>query len=462
MKRIKLFLLMCLPLLAQAQIPFDYHFGQRTSYKNDSSLIRVNSDSSLLFYYIFPNTHRKELVRAYSNGLIWRTQFDPYFTIHDMATAGNYAFLCGQNTSSGNAVLGVYQMNGSLTFHEINLASQYSGTCFTDIVAYQTQTGAYKVALLGYSNYCSSGYPGIIQADCPSNLSYFHQYLNYNIHSIQFVMEIDMTAPIISLGTYSIKAVQDKTHDEILHDIVLTDNYVSFIGLKKDLNNKSVTIHRCSRSNVLADFNNYYYYPCASFGYEWLNPIGCHMKKDSLAIVAFGDDMGNGYSSQIRTFDLVSMDMTSSQMFTFNDFKPFPMDLIYTPESHLLVLLQYARIPTIHTVFYNLEPYNTNPTYTARFHTGYDTSYYSFFSMDRMYDGNYFTSSGGAYLFIKNASVIQDTASCYYAFRQIVLNKAKTIQKIANHNFVQCTVSFNISNQYFPLYTGYLTPLCSD
>lgn len=449
--------------LANAQFSADYHLGRRYFYSNDSALVRFNSDTSLLLYYHLP--YAKEIAYIRDDGSMRRTSINTRFSMHDMAVTGNYLFLCGKDHLTGNAVLGSMKISsGAITFHVIDIPTPYNGSCFTDIVAYQTSPGVYKVVLLGYSDYYSSGYPCIIENNCPSALSNFVQQPNYSTYTMQFVMEIVTTDPFSTPSTCSIKAVRDRFHNEILHDVVLTDNYVSFIGMKDDQNQRSLTIHRCSRNAVLADFDSYYYYPYASEKYFWLDPIGCQTKEDTLAIAALGDDMGQGYSTQIRLFDLASMDMTVSQMFTYKPFKPFPLDLIYTPSSQTLILLQYAEIPgTIDkTVFYNLKPYNANPTYMIQLHYDNNIGDRSFFSMDRHPDGNHFASSGGDYLFLKKSTITNDNATCYNTLKQLVYNYQPTLKKQATHKFISCTVNFVTYMNLWSFLYGTLATECIE
>lgn len=437
-----------------AQIPYNYALGGIginssnvliATYTNTSVISYYNNNSSINCFYkvdISGSVQEYDLPRS------------PSYQVLDMTVVSDFLFFCGIETTatSTQGFIGRLDLNtGSMV---IDAAGSNISSSITKLVAYKTQTGLIKVVALG-NDVCVGGNPAIIQTNCPSELYRFSLY-TYNFS--QFILECTMTDPMNPMGTCQTLTVRDDIHDEWLEDIVLTDSYVVFLGNTK----QSLSVHKCSRNNVLADFNDLWYYPDTK--YYWFSPIGCDMDNDRVAMAAMGDDIGFGYSTLMQVIDLATMNVTNSQTIVYpTAFKTYPEDLIYLKNSQILVLLQpnyyYSGIPD--PIFHNFLP-SASANYNANCFYENNSGVLWFQKMDRLPDGKNYVSTGGDYWMLKNSSINASPNSCFAPINIPIDIRPVPTKNHINHPFVSCSISLNYSIDNTTNIQPLFSPYCID
>ena len=181
------------------------------------------------------------------------------------------------------------------------------------------------------------------------------------------------------------------------------------------------------------------------------------MMGDTIAMATSGEYALGGsvpHDTRIRTIELTTMTVTGSQAFSLNNYASNPIDMVYIPDMHTLVLLQDLFFPVagsvnIHTFLY-LEPYNPfadtvlntyNPSvptppspYVAK---GICEWVYGlpFSSMDWLTAQKCFISTGGDYWIYKDLTTQPPSPSCY-------LTDYIPIHRIDNLTFFTATLPY--------------------
>ena len=402
-KLILSFSVFCMLACLQAQGQTYYNFargeiGSTSSY----SLIRTVDAQRAVAYYENLGVGNN-LLRVGMDGFVREARFNENdIEIKDMRVVGDDVFFCGIRRSTRRGILGhalVSAIEGgmvNITYREIDLGITGSSTFMWPLAAYPDGSGSFRVVAVGemYYSYSSSVpwwfyiSPGFYYEGC-------HTFL-----VVEYKYSGGMFSPL------GCKFFSDYDRYERADGVVLTDNWlaiISFFPQKNELN-----VHRCNKYNVIGTLDNYYSYAVAPG--EGVYHC-CKMKGDTIALVGLANVPGTAlYETHMRTVDLGSMAMTSAQMFSLLA-KAEPEEIVYMPESTMLVLLQHQQFPSsaFHYAYVYLKPY-VAPPYTASLI--YEGADHPFHSIDRL-TYKHIVAAGGAYWMEKDIQANNPSAGCY-------------------------------------------------
>ena len=189
-------------------------------------------------------------------------------------------------------------------------------------------------------------------------------------------------------------------------------------------------IHRCNKNNVLGSFDNY-------FGYVVPFQEGiytcCQMKNDTIALVTrYSTFSTSPYEARMRTVDLGTMMMTSSQNYLLLD-KTDPLEIVYMPNYATIVMLLQQKFPSLvsHYAFVYWKPYIPSPYNADVIYDFYDNS---FGSIDRL-TSRHFVAAGGDYWAEKDISLNDLTSTCYVIAQQQISQLNVLSYVVSNYSY---------------------------
>ena len=466
---------------AVAQYP-DYRMGYITP-QTKNALIRYYSPTEAVAVYrnyrTTPSPAFYTTVCVVNNsGNIHSVDMADGYDVFDMEVVGNYLVMCGRcNTSK--AFIGclkipdIFTSSTQVNYHII--PGDISN--FSKMAAFVDQNGDIKVVALGTFHYINP--PSIVSlcglsgsiTTCPSPYTCW----------LDFIIETTnpQNYPLGDLP-YDMKFISSELGSpDIIDDIVLTDNYVVFIGQGSMGGSLGLTMHPCPKTSILSNFDNYYFYPTVDERFD--HYTGCHMCADTIAVATRGRYLSSGWSewdTRIRVIDAASHVMTSSQAFDLNDYKSDPIDMVYLKNEKTLVLLEDIKYPPASGVnnysFIFLNPYQTfsgtptpnpplagYPPYTAK---GFFESTRSlpFWSMDRTASQNAIVATGGDYWMLKSIPLITTGNNCYKPISVDVYKLDDIIGVSANDPYRSCHQKFKSSDNVHPTITSSVSGSCSQ
>ena len=466
---------------AVAQYP-DYLMGYITP-QTKNALIRYYSPTEAVAVYrnyrTTPSPAFYTTVCVVDNsGNIHSVDLNDGYDVFDMEVVGNYLFMCGRHNTS-KAFIGslkipdIFTSSTPVYYHII--PGDISD--FKKMVAFVDQNSDIKVVALGTFHYITP--PSILSLCSISGITSCPPPYTCGL---DFIIETTnpQNYPSGNLP-YDMRFISGElgNHD-IIDDIVLTDNYVVFIGQGSMGGSLGLTMHPCSKTSILTDFDNYYFYPTVDERPD--HYIGCHMCADTIAVATRGRYLSSGWSewdTRIRVIDAASHVMTSSQAFDLNDYKSDPIDMVYLKNKKTLVLLEDIIYPPASGVnnysFIFLNPYQTfkaNPDipiiaptipwvlpYTAKgFYEA--TRSLTFWSMDRTASQDAIVATGGDYWILKSIPLITPGHNCYKPISVDVYKLYDIIGVFGNHTYVDCSQEFNSSNNIHPTSSSAISGSC--
>ncbi len=453
---------------AVAQYP-DYRMGYITP-QTKNALIRYYSPTEAVAVYrnyrTTPSPVFYTTVCVVDNfGNIHSVDMDDGYDVFDMEVVGNYLVMCGRYNTS-KAFIGclkipdIFTSSTQVNYHFI--PGDISD--FKKMAAFVDQNGDIKVVALGTFHYITL--PSILSG-CPNASGAFSDCSSPYTCWLDFIIETTnpQNYPSGNLP-YDMKFINDEIGSpDIIDDIVLTDNYVVFIGQGSMGGSLGLTMHPCPKTSILPNFGSYYFYPTVDERFD--HYTGCHMCADTIAVATRGRYLESGWSewdTRIRVIDAASHVMTSSQAFDLNDYKSDPIDMVYLKNKKTLVLLEDIKYPPVSGVnnysFIFLNPYQTfkaNPDipiiaptipwvlpYAAKgFHEA--TRSLTFWSMDRTASQDAIVATGGDYWILKSVPLITTGNNCYKPISVDVYKLYDIIGVLGYYNHVDCSQEFNSS-----------------
>lgn len=387
--------------------------GSKTA--QSSALIRrVNASSALVYYH----DGSQGIIAMVDLSLNLKKAYLPSdCKVNDMRITGDNIYFCGSSNSGpviGHIKLSDYYPPSTTRHVTLYYARTDYVTHLNRLVAYNYGTQQ-KVVAIGRFLYTEHPDPAF---NCP--------YYNYNpetgtneyYNNCQrtVIIEANFSGSTLTSGSDKYVATNDETsHLEIISEVIETDNHVAFVGTY--VNQNATVVHRCGKNTVIDNFVNggLYWYYTPDEGNSVYH--GCAMKGDTIAVASLSsyyDGAGvQQFSTNVRVFDLASMDNTQAQQVPLNT-KTEPYDLMYMPEKGRLVLLQDICVTPYlcdQNLFVHMEPYNnTTPFYTAK--CWYEVNWSKpFFSLSRLGDDHYL-AAGGEYWCMK--SIVPVTSNTCY------------------------------------------------
>ena len=208
-------------------------------------------------------------------------------------------------------------------------------------------------------------------------------------------------------------------HPEIIHDVVVTDNYVAFVGVVSG-SSDSITLHICNKGyNVLNPNSPYLNYFNTSYRYSLGTNSGspfyhaCALDGDMIAIATQDEMSMTSNDITVRTFDLATHTMTNAQNLQCYS-HPNLKDVVYIPNKNRVVLLYngyFRQTGNYCDIFCTVDPYNVSSNYVLPGIT--DNVFHSKFSSLDAMQGFYFVTTGGKYGFTADASSFSSGIMCY-------------------------------------------------
>ena len=424
---------------ANGQTYYNFALGAAsgTGFHQAHSIIRPIDNQSAVAYYGGPGFATSVLVYINLNPLtISELTLNEYSEVKDIRIVNGVVFFCGRETSSYQGFI------GHVTVSDLANATPNSIKCYKiptgptimwRMAAYDDGTGDIRVVCLGKTQYELSN---SIFDPCPL----------YSICQVSFFVECTYTG-IIQPNVIG-KVVSNSTRFERADDVVVTDNWLAIVSYFPAQD--EIIIHRCSKNNVAATFdNNFYCYPMPYL--EGLNHC-CHMKGDTIADALLYCTAGTGpYESHLRIFDLNTMTMTSAQRFPLLE-KAEPQEVVYLPNYATLVTLQYQMYPLgdLHHTFVHWKPYNATP-YNANLmrESQYDLS---FQTVDKL-TPKHIIAAGGDYWFMKDILYDDPSTTCYKTATQQVSGLQLSSPVLNSNNYG------NFSLYLTPIPTGSINPV---
>lgn len=309
--------------------------------------------------------------------------------INDMQILNNKVFFCGNN--QGSAIYGWVNLPFTSSSY-LNYYTFPDSTNLNQMVVYKGLTGT-KLVAIGENNHALYTKDVIIEID-----------------------NADGVSPSINL--YELPYINDQRR-EILYDIVLTDDYVVFLGHDTH-RGISLCTRWASRSNISGTIQNRYDYnlPQDEVHSELLATVVDPAKWIAVVYVHF--EGPSNFTTRTRMIDVkVSHAIQYSQEYAIAD-KFWPYEISYNPTKQILTVLQNCTTPQDESRFRLLYPYAT-ANYT------FNTLYYpnlEFTSLCQL-DKNRYVATGTNHSMTSKFWYVQDftvspstTMSCPYLFNE--------------------------------------------
>ncbi|MBR3488471.1 MAG: hypothetical protein IKH33_04070 [Bacteroidales bacterium] len=428
---IQLIVLLFVATGSEANAQYPYNFSYAGLPLSTTSIVRHFDEQRAVVYYEEGGRGYVSLVNVVSNTTS-TVPLDAGYLMNDMCIMNDSVFLCGQYINSTTHYGCIVTMN---------LNAFGSGSVLTTYFQPSYWVRMNLKRIKGFEYTYSSGLQRakfLLVADIeyacdgsePFPLYYFSHKYTYpgdpSMCTVNAVLE--ESYPFTVTGSYGttqkvLRVTSPYDHIEIIHDVVVTDNYVAFVGLQVDSLYK-ITLHICDKGiNILSsnysavppqlsDFDNYYVYP---LGKNIGNPFyrACALGGDKIAIVT-QDEMNTATNEiTVRTIDLVTHTMTYSQeLYCLSH--PDLKDIAYIPDLQKLVLLQHSFFrPTssYEDIFCLVDPLATSSSYSLPGITD-NVYHYKHGSLDAM-KHSYFISTGGKYGFVSDAGNFSTGNICY-------------------------------------------------
>lgn len=383
------------------------------------SIVRMYSANEVIVYLKNPYNNNGSLALVdILTGDKYSVDLDPDFIGYDMSITNDTVFLCGSigdDTSHRGCIVymyvpDLYSSTATVTYYE---PSYWMRSVITKIASYKDAAPGIKIACVGefyYSYAPASHFPG----DDPFNTLRYTYYnpVTHPTCTVNFAMAMTIPSPGYYISTRLFRMVNPFEHpSEKLLDVVVTDNYVAFVGFDYGPT-KSITLHACPKTNsstltpitfIQANdaFGNYTAYALSNGGSPYY--IATALRGDSIAIAATGENTLGSYDDiWLRTFELNSMQMTHAQ-YIRNDGGTKLKDMTYLLNSWNVELLyngSHTCCPYV-DMFCCVNPYNTATIYTAPLKTLNNDENYT--SID-MLKGEYFVSTGGDFGLVERST----------------------------------------------------------
>ena len=420
-----------------AQSPYPYDFSFAGIPINAKTIVRSYDDQHAVVYYEESGLGYVSLVDVIANSAI-TVPLESGTFINDMCIMNDSVFLCGKFYYMLNSI---YYTGCIVT---MNLNSFYSGSVLVTRIepSYWIRMEYKRIKSFEYTYgldndiYAKFLLVSEIKFPCdnsePFPLNYFTKtYGGGNNPSWCYANAVAEVSYPFTNGFPSVlyqkqrvlRPMNPNEHTEFIHDVVVTDNYVAFVGVEPGSSN-AITLHICNKgANILksdyssmpyqiCDFDKYYTY---SLGTSNGNPFyhACALEGDRIAIATQDEVSSSSNSITVRTFDLTTHTMTNAQELHCNS-HPDLKDIAYIPNLHRIVLLYndfFRQINNNCDIFCTLDPYNINSTYVTQGITD-NVFHNKFSSLDAMMF-NSFISTGGQYGFMADASSFGINARCY-------------------------------------------------
>ena len=412
---------------ANAQYPFNFSFfGDSLS---TQTVMRSCDDSHFAVYYEDNGAGKVSLIDVVTGNAI-TIPLEDGVHINDMCILKDTVFLCGYRHVSTYKLgcivaIGIsdfYSSSATITYYQpsywmdLNL-KRIAGFEYT--ISGMTRTFAKLMVVADYYYNCNGDNvpDGVDFSTCTST-----DHTASGICTTDVVMEVSYPFSTFSTGPSTVQTimrfVDTKNHTEKFHDVVVTEDYVAFVGLDRDAGD-SIALHVCSKgSNILKNISS----TPIDFEYCYLYPLGSNNGNPFYRAYSIGGNMiavvtqdEAGYPSNyiiIRTFDLTTKTMINSQELVCNS-HPFLHDATYLPSTQKMVVHFCRNLSSgsFGCIFCQADPFTSSTSY---YQPGVVERVfgYKYASLDALPGPYYVATCGGAHVLV-DAGIVTSGLGCY-------------------------------------------------
>ena len=442
----------------KAQYPYDFSFAGIPY--DSKTIVRSYDVQRVVVYYEDGGRGYVSLVNVITNNA--RTvPLDDGISMNDMYITDDSVFLCGNESHPSGPLGCIVSMNLS-SFYTSSVVEYYYVPFYwvnmdlKRIKFYEYPSGSYiykRFLLVGDMSYPCDG-SGIFPNNMLSYGGLLKQYyININDHSTcteNFVLDLAVPFPYLYPFYNSVfRFMNTNDHSEEIQDVVVTDNYVVFVGVASGVYD-SITLHICDKYLRILDipyppyltnnFDDYYTY---SLGTTSGTPFyhACALDGDKIAIATQEETSPYSDKITIRTFDVSTHTMTHSQVLQCSP-SPLLKDIAYIPDLHKVVLLfhDYFRPTSNYSdVFCTADPYvsTTNYIQSGMAEARYNLKYGSLDAMR----STYFVSTGGKFGLVSDVTSLSPSASCYNLWDYNLIKVDCMNSNIGSYNYDKYPIS---------------------
>lgn len=348
---------------------------------NDAAIIRQWLYQPIRYYS--RSGHHYITIPSNAYNSVDKILLNTNIVVKDMRVLDNTLYFCGSHNNSG--FVGTINLPLNPAFTMVGIFDTYFErediSILTKMVVFKDQQDV-KVVALGNSDTATHNDKIILECT----------FRNNNPTFTQIIKPYSNTSP------------------EYLSDVILTDNYVAFVGTIAG--NDGFVIHTCPRSSdIYSGYGQCYFYPysesVAISGY-----IGTSLESDKVAVAACtGNRATDNMEIQIHTIDLASMSMLSSQSIPFGQNKADLIDMVYLPEIESIILLtpfQFASQTALYNTFLEIKP-SPSANYSA---TGIFDTQLPYRSTDIASPTSFFGAARSTW-FRHRPSAASESSPCY-------------------------------------------------
>ena len=427
----QLLVIILLVIGAEVKAQYPYNFSFAGIPYDSKTIVRSYDEQHAVVYYEDNGRGYVSLVNVISNNA--RTvPLDEGVSMNDMCIIDDSVFLCG-NESLPNGTFGCIVTMNISSFYTSSVVESYykpSYWMFMDLKRIKSYKYTYgsntfkRFLLVGDMSYPCDGSGPFPTNMTIANLLDNQYYCDPNNPLLcKENVVLDLAYPFRYLYIYDnhICFMNTTNHSEEIHDIVVTDSFVVFVGVSTGTYD-SITLHICEkRLRILSPpypqfvnntFDNYYTYSLSTTsGTPFYH--ACALDGDKIAIATQEETSPYSDKITIRTFDVSTHTMTHSQVLQCSP-SPLLRDIAYIPDLHKVVLLfhDYFRPTSNYSdVFCTADPYvsTTNYIQSGMAEARYNLKYGSLDAMR----STFFVSTGGKFGLVSDVTSLSPSVSCY-------------------------------------------------
>ena len=401
--------LLCIPVTARCQIPFDFASTTLVSATNtkDPVIRAVNPLTAVASANGATSSSVYRIKTDPATGItIKRIDLEPRTFIHDLRVVDSVVYFCGQYAGEGcigRISLSQFDSANSLAPCIKTSALSDTHTTFYRLAAYR-HGGIDKVVAVGER---------IIRYQVAVTLPYSATPAAQTSHSVRrrIVAEVDCDAG--SFNNWRFLFSDTAGINDCIWEPIVSDNYLALVGYYNNGNDNAISIHRCDKSNVIGSFSDWHLFPINTA--EGASKFkGCHLDGDRIAIASLCPETPGNLdtsSSVVRIFDLDRKKNTmSARVKTY--IKDEPKEIAFLPGPKKLVLLQNVQflLPNfVRSAFVEM-PTDATADYPAP--CWFSAQDNQFASLDRLSPTQYAATDGSS-LCSKLANRFNPAGLCY-------------------------------------------------
>lgn len=426
----QLFVIILIAIGSEVKAQYPYNFSFAGIPYDSKTIVRSYDEQHAVVYYEDNIRGYVSLVDVVTSSVI-TVPLDDSVYMNDMCIFNDSVFLCGYDLSYNFFYGCIATMSLNNFYSGSVLVSYFHPSYWMDLNLKRIKGFKYTLSGIEYVRFllvgehyykCDGSSPFPLNMLLANNIheQYYTDNTDHSTCTVNAVFEVRYPFPNIYTPDNILRFINPTINPEVIHDVVVTDNYVAFVGVEEGSTNK-ITLHVCNKSShvlytnapsVISDFDNYYTY---SLGTTGGSPFyhACALDRDRIAIATQDETSSASTKITIRTFDLLTHTMTHAQDLQCNS-APQLKDIAYIPDLQKVMLLYhdyFRQTGSFCDVFCTVDPFNVSPSYTQSgmaedvFHTKYG-------SLDAM-KAAYFISTGGRFGFMSDAANYITTANCY-------------------------------------------------